>query len=627
MDNRPPPRPSPAGLRQRWPLRRLWAVALVTFRQGMRMRLWILVPLAIVVLVLADLSSPRFDPVFEAVPAAMSTSLLVMTVLAVVVGIFMATYSIPAEVESKVAYTVVTKPVSRSEIVVGKTLGMSLLVLAMLVPVGLGAYIYITIRSGGVQTLAAERLAEARPRAIHPADLNAMEEVARQGPLMTFRYQEADAGPEPAVHFAPDAAPTPGLRWIVGESGMRMAWDLTPTPLAEWAAAGPCVLHFSLEARRPPGAPEDPVRVLVGLSNPRGKHRAEPAGDDRQGPVHEVAVAVPASGDLEVPVVAPDVSPAKGVLNLPAPGELVLDVLVEKAGHVVGAKAGALRLVGPAGQQATAARGPDISASQPLGRAMLVGRPQLPRQMAVFRFDNIPAHVLGQGDTAVELGFSLDAWGPATEQPAAEATFIKPDTGEQRTLRFTPESHRSTLVYVDRAFWHGGPLEVRVECLTADDYLYLVPRSVQLRLVGGPFALHLAKAAFHVWLFGTVLAAAAVVFSVRFTWFVSILGTLAFVLLSVLRDFALHQTPIGYPALLLTKWGLPLTRWSGWPSLAQHLALPIPDLRAMLPGEAVNGGEVIPWTQLGASFGWAMFGVAVLLVIAALLFRNREVAA
>ena len=104
-----------AGRRSRWPVRRTWAIALVTFRQGMRMRLWVLVPLAVLSLILADLSSPRFDPVLEGIPAAISTSLFVMSVLAVIVGIFFATYSIPTEIESHVATSVAVKPVSRGE--------------------------------------------------------------------------------------------------------------------------------------------------------------------------------------------------------------------------------------------------------------------------------------------------------------------------------------------------------------------------------------------------------------------------------------------------------------------------------------------------------------------------------
>ena len=627
MDNPPRTPISPPAARRRWPWPRVWGIALVTFRQGMRLRLWILVPVAMFVLVLADLYSPRFDPVFESVPAAMSTSLLVMAVLAAVIGIFLATYSIPAEVESKVVFSVVTKPVSRAEIVSGKTLGISLLILAMLAVVGLGAYLYIWIRAGGIQALAARRLEEARPRATHPADLNALEAAAKHGPLVTFRYQAIESLPETDIHFAAGAPPAPGVRWVLGETGMRLIWDLAKTSVAEWARAGRCMLRVNLETRRPEAAPAEPVQISVTLANPKvNRTQVQPPLDATQAPVSRMVVEVPASGIVEIGVLASDAPSAKGAMNLPPPGELSLEIMAIKAGCAVGAKAGAVRATGPDGQQVALSEEPTSQVALEFGRVMLVGRPELPRQVAVFRFPGIPEDVLGPGDTAVEIGMSVDAWAPAMILPAAEATF-RTLSGKEKTFRFTPEGMRSTVLYIDRGFWHGGPLEVRLECLTADDFLGLVPQSVRLRLEGGPFAIHFAKAGLYVWLLGTVLAAAGVVLSTRFTWFTSILGTFAFLILSMSRDFILHSTALGNLAVRLAKGGDSVVRWGGWLNLTQHLVLPLPDLRAMIPGEAVSTGCVIPLGELGALFGWAMLGVVLLLVAGTLMFRKREVAA
>lgn len=133
------------------------------------MHFWLMAPLAILVLVAVDLSSERFDPVFETIPAAVGTALFTMAALAVLVATFFATYSFPAEVESRVAYTVTTKPVGRIELVAGKVLGTSLLLLGMLAVVAAGAYGYFLARASGVRALAAERHAEAVPlRGIRP---------------------------------------------------------------------------------------------------------------------------------------------------------------------------------------------------------------------------------------------------------------------------------------------------------------------------------------------------------------------------------------------------------------------------------------------------------------------------
>ncbi len=609
--------------------RRTWAVALVTFRQGMRMRLWILAPLAVSVLILTDLSSPRFDPVFEGVPAAVGTSLLVMAVVAVVLGVFFATYSIPAEMETKVSYSVATKPVGRWEIVAGKTVGMSILVLAMLALIGAGAYGYVLARAGGIRSLAARRLEEARRRAAHPADVNALEAAARDGPLTTFRYRTADAGPDVRIHYAPDMLPEPGVRWILGDTPMLLRWNLSDTPLREWVASGTGRLRIALEVHPPPQGDATLAKVNVALAS------------DRTALVRQVVADVPPSGLVEVPVAGPNAQPVKGVLNVPASGDIVLEVGAASPGRLVGdadspvrligAAAGAVWIVGPGGQPFHLDAAPQDRPSADRGGAYLVGRTELPRQMAVLRFDNVPGNVLGSADTAVEIRLRLEAWSPATVQPAAKATFLNPATRRRKALTFTPEGHHATLLYLDRAFWHGGPLEVHLECLTADDSIGLVPGSVRLRLDGGPFAVHFAKAILCVWFFGTVLAAVGVLPSTRFTWYTSILGTAVLLLASFMRDFLrgflLRETWVRDVAWRVARWAEARWEWDGWNDLAEHVVVPLPNVWALLPDDTVSMGQVIPLAQMAVSFGWAALGTVVLVSVGAYLLRKREVAA
>ena len=624
--NSPSDMQAPAGAvrrRSRWPLRRVWAVALVTFLQGLRMRLWLLAPLAAVILIVADQSSVRYDPVFEAVPAAVGTTLFVMAVLGGLIAVFVATYSLPAEVEAKIAHTLVTKPLGRGELVAGKTLGMALLTLSLLAAVGACAYGYILILSGDLRDLAARRVEELRPRVAHPADLNALEAVARRGPLGTFRYSAADAGPDLGIHFSPDA-PAPKGPWVLGETGVRLRWDLADLPLREWTASGPVQLRLALQARRAPDAAATrPVQVTVSLatSAPAHQERGRPA------PTTQVTVDVPESGLVEVAVAPADAPPKPNILNVPAEGDLTLELTAVKAGDLVGAKANAVRLAGPAGQEKTLAAEPMVGAGRERGRLMLVGRSRLPRQTVEFRFAGVPEASLGAGDVGVEIGFSLDAWSPAMVPSTVEATFTNPVTGKEALFRFTPEGQRSALLYLDRDFWHGGPLDVRLECLTEEDYLGFVPASVRIRTEGGPFALHLAKATLLVGLFAAVLGAAGVLFSTRFTWFTSILGTITFFLVGSVHAWLLEATWLGWASLWLARKADGLIPWNGWRNVIGRLIVPLPDLRSMFPPESVSMGQVITGGDLAAAFGWAALAVAGLVFIGMLLLRNREVAA
>jgi len=619
--------------------RRVGGLALVTLRQGLRMRLWVLAVLALAVAVVTDLSSPRFDPVFDAVPAALETGTFVMAVLAVILGVFFATYPTPAEMESKVAYVVLTKPVSAWEVVAGRVAGLTLLLAGMLAVVAGGLLGYVAYRSRGIQAMAADRLAEARRRAVHPADLSALEAVARTGPLATYRYRRADAGPRFEVDFThpPSAgaggAKGPAVRWVVGMSGVRLRWSLEGAPLRTWTAApaegagpaGPCRLRIALRVHRDGGDPKAPVEVTVRLSALARRTRRTPADRLwRRHEVREVKVPVAAGTEdagravVEVPVVGPKGRAEAGTLAVPRGEDLALEILAGDPRHAVGAGAGAVEILGPGGRVFHLDAPPEVRAAEMGGRQMLVGRPERPRSVAVFRFDDVPPGWLGEDATCVEVGFTLDAFSPATVLPAAEATFVRPD-GERRSFLFTPEGHHPTLLYLDRTFWAGGPLEVRLACLTEDDYMGLVPESVRLRLPGEPFVLHLAKGTWRVLLFGGVLAAAAACLSTRLSWFVGILGMIALVAVGTVGEILLAYGPVGEAAGWVRA---RLGAVPGGPWLLDHL-----QLESLLPGAAWSRGEVMAWTDLGATTLLVAVVSAVLVAAGARLLRTREVAA
>ena len=628
------PRPAPSARRRRDAGRRLAGIALVTFRQGVRLRLWLLAPLALAVAVVTDLSSPRFDPVFDAIPAAVGTSMLIMTVLAVILAVFLATYPTPAEMDSRVAYTLMTKPVSRWEIVAGKVLGLTLLLAAMLAVVGVGVYAYVRIRAADIRSLAARRLEEARGRTQRPADLNPLQAVAQGGPLATYRYRAASSGPDFDVHFAGEPPQAPGVLWVVGQSNMRLQWVLPQTTLRGWTTSGPAHVEVTLATHRAPGGDETPVKAVLRLVARRSAAKAAASTGERltSAPaadgfelgktilIQNIEMEVPESGTLRVPLVRAQEGPLpEGTFVVPEAEHFLLTVFAVGAKDLVGDTAGAVRLVGPGGQTVLLKKPPERVPIYLGGRPALVGAPELPRQMAAFRFDDVPAGALGEGDTAVEIAYSLDAYSPATVQPAARATFTCPETGTSRSFDFTPEGHHPTLLYLDRDFWHGGPLQVHLECLTPGDCMGLLPESVRLRLGGDPFAVHLAKGAFCVLLFGTILTATAVFVSTRISWFVSILGMIAIFAIGTVGRILLSYGVLGRLAESAAEQVEPMPGGS-W--LLNHV-----QLQGLLPSDTFNMGEIIPWPDLGASLALVLVVTALLVAAGGYLLRTREVAA
>jgi len=713
------------------------------------MHLWIMAPLAILVFIAVDWYSPRFDPVFDTIPAAVGTALFIMTALAVVVGVFFATYSIPAEVETRVAYTLITKPVGRLELVAGKTLGMSLLLLAMLGIVWAGAYAYFVARGSDVQALAEQRRKEVLPLARYEADLNALEAVVQRGPILTYRYRRPDSGPDIEIHHPASprgvpagTAPDGNVRWILGDSGTRLRWNLAATPLRSWfnlylafqvaaqtadAARGAFRLNLQareagdevtareafgvgmqklrdaadawdraarlwenysqalaqstppapanefyrriaasmgnaaeafarlpadlteenlpesiaripdfrlppwqaqlildLTVRAPPEAPDQPTPItLQVVPLTLGDGQGAEAVPDTEAARYALNLEIAGPQTLTLPLILSESETPGDVLRLPARGDLRLELRCRGPGHLVGLKPAAVRLVGPAGETVQGPEEAELISEFFRRRQWIGGRASEPRQVAVFRFKDVPREILGPGDVPVEVGFAPAAWSPTTLETTARITFLKPGEDDSVTILFTPEMHHSSLLYLDRKFWNGGPLEARLECLTNEDSFGLLPESVRLRLDGGPFTLNFAKAALQVWLFGTVLAAAGVFLSTRFSWFVSIFAAIALFIVCMSRQFILSATPVGEAARELSSRAGESSLWT-W--LTGFFVPPIPNLRSLLPDESVNLGEVLPLASLATTLGWAALAVLVTVLLGAYLFRTREVA-
>jgi hypothetical protein len=373
--------------------------------------------------------------------------------------------------------------------------------------------------------------------------------------------------------------------------------------------------------------PEELLVRLEAANPPDGVRRGQP-------PEYEQAAALSAEGEARltlIPDTAPRDASAEGALRVPMEGNVVLTVVARRDGLLLGAGDGAVTITAAGGRRYTVDREPQVAVRQIFTRSRrlwLSGRDRLPRQVAVFRFADVPASAFGSGDVGIEIGTSLDAGAPATFEMTAQATFVKPGAEDaRRIVRFTPEKHHPTLLYLDRSFWHGGPLEVRIECLTSEYFLGLLPESVRLRADGGPFAWNFAKALASVWCFGAILTAVGVALSTRMSWFVGILATGTFLLVAAARDFIRTQTPVGTLARQAARWLRERADWADWDAVVERVVPPLPNLLGMLPGEDVAMGQALALTTLGATVAWTLVAAVVLVALGTLLLRSREIAA
>ena len=121
--------------------RRTFAVARLAIQEAIRNR--VLVGFGLFVLLL--LTAGLFMDVNNSNPARVYLSFVLhsTTYLVLLMALFLSTFSIPNDIKNRTIYTVVTKPVRASEIVLGRILGFSAVGTVMLVGMGLLSYIFV----------------------------------------------------------------------------------------------------------------------------------------------------------------------------------------------------------------------------------------------------------------------------------------------------------------------------------------------------------------------------------------------------------------------------------------------------------------------------------------------------
>jgi hypothetical protein len=141
--------------RLRW--RRIWALAKLSFKEAIRRRvLWAFSALLLVFLFASwFLSSKPEDQVRNYVHAVYWA----MTPLLLVTAGLLASFSIPADLKNQTIHTIVTKPVQRFEIIIGRFLGYTFLMSLVLVAMTLVCLVYV---ARGIEPEAAEESLKAR---------------------------------------------------------------------------------------------------------------------------------------------------------------------------------------------------------------------------------------------------------------------------------------------------------------------------------------------------------------------------------------------------------------------------------------------------------------------------------
>ncbi len=138
-------------------LRRVLAIATLSFREAVRRRvLYVFSILLLVFLFGSWFISPKVE---DQVRTYVQVVYLSMSLLLLLAGVMIAAFSIPADIRTQTIHTILTKPVERFEIVLGRFLGFTALMTVVLVVMSAVSLLYIV---RGVSAESAEESLKAR---------------------------------------------------------------------------------------------------------------------------------------------------------------------------------------------------------------------------------------------------------------------------------------------------------------------------------------------------------------------------------------------------------------------------------------------------------------------------------
>lgn len=122
-------------------IRRIMALAKLAFQEALRRKVLYVVGLFVVVLLLAGwYLNPQSDD-----PARLYVSFVLTATnyLVLALALFISAFSLPEDIKNKTIYTIVTKPVRATEIVLGRMLGFIGVGTLILAPMGLLSYVFV----------------------------------------------------------------------------------------------------------------------------------------------------------------------------------------------------------------------------------------------------------------------------------------------------------------------------------------------------------------------------------------------------------------------------------------------------------------------------------------------------
>jgi ABC-type transport system involved in multi-copper enzyme maturation permease subunit len=644
---------------------RIWAISSVCFAESIRRKVLWVIPLAILGVIAVSVLQHSLDPQ-ETIRQTIKFCLFASSLIITLTALILAATNLPREIENRVIFTIVTKPTTRLEIVLGKVVGFARMSGLIMIIMGVFTFAYLAIENHRLGGQIAERL----KTETDDSNKRALQAYQEAG-LLSTKSLGSPSDLEVYEH-TPSAT---GTQWLTGAYGYSYIAEFNLTDqdkaLLESAASDPNgkqVLAIStMKLKRPTPNAED-QKWVTSRKLPVESHALGPAlpGEELVPmPIPQLtvrildeglAVLVPdavmnggkmasAQGGIDPKSTAPYILPAglpnEAVRKVIQAGHFFIQVVPEtnSVEYEVNQTPTVLDIFDGTADHVIKSSGPPrfISMANRYGMK-IVGNSKGEGSVAVFRFNhvevpsNLDEPVVFRFRGGVEHTGEFDASKPWSE---VALTVINRESGESSgQIRFHPETNHDYPVPVPGKYVKGGNFSVELRGMDDGQMLGMSRTAVQLISAAHSFALNLLASLLILWLMSILVVVIAIFCSTFLSWPIAIVLTLLLLLghwgVAQLGDTLTPGVGRNVASDLGMQDPTQLTIVSSSvDALAKVLmtvAAFLPDLSKFPVMEDITRGVAIPPGQIIESLGVLLCYGLPMVVISYIILKNKEVA-
>jgi ABC-type transport system involved in multi-copper enzyme maturation permease subunit len=207
----------------RFSFSRVWAISGVAFHESIRRRVLWIIPLAVLGII-AVVQFQRANDPQDAIRQSTKVCLFATGVVVMVTTIILSCTSLPKEIDNRVIFTIVTKPTTRLEIVLGKIVGFACVSGVFLLIMGLFTFGFLKLREARLLSV---NNASLKDTGLDPAGRPLMEYYKAAG-LLATKSMELPVATQ-VLARPPSGAFNEPVRILGGQSQyFAVVFDLTP---------------------------------------------------------------------------------------------------------------------------------------------------------------------------------------------------------------------------------------------------------------------------------------------------------------------------------------------------------------------------------------------------------------